>query len=134
MKYNEVSREVLGLRIKNLRIDLGMTQEELAKKAGYTHKSMIAAIEGGKTGIGMQKFSKIAEILGTTPQYLMGGTHREATDFLVTDTNVGNTVEIAPARTEHINPEVWEYALRIAELPIEEQHKIFSFIDFLSKE
>lgn len=62
----------IGQNILRLRKELGMTQEELAKKMGYTSKSSINKIEMGKSDIPQSKIAKFAEVLGTTPAYLMG--------------------------------------------------------------
>lgn len=61
-----------GLRIKNLRVNKGMTQDELAQKAGYTSRSSINKIELGLVDIPQSKIISIAEALNTTPAYLMG--------------------------------------------------------------
>lgn len=61
-----------GLRIKNLRVDKGMTQDELAQKAGYTSRSSINKIELGLVDIPQSKIISIAEALNPTPAYLMG--------------------------------------------------------------
>ena len=39
---------ILGDRVKKERIRLGMTQEELAKKAGYSSRTSINKIENGR--------------------------------------------------------------------------------------
>lgn len=41
--------------IKNRRKELGMTQSELAKKLGYTDKSMISKIENGSIDLPQSK-------------------------------------------------------------------------------
>ncbi|MCR5491950.1 MAG: helix-turn-helix domain-containing protein [Bacilli bacterium] len=43
--------KVLGDRIKKIRLDNNMTQQEFAEALGYTHKSMINKIETGQTDI-----------------------------------------------------------------------------------
>lgn len=58
--------------IKDRRIELGLTQAELAKKVGYSDKSMIAKIESGIVDITRNKIMQFADALGTTPAYLMG--------------------------------------------------------------
>mgnify|MGYP006069173695 CR=1 FL=1 len=60
-------------RIKTLREEKGITQDELATKLGYTSRSSIAKIESGKTDISQSKVKEIAEILNTTTSYLMDG-------------------------------------------------------------
>ena len=58
--------------IRQRRIELGMTQTDLAHKVGYSGKSMIAKIEAGMVDLGESKLSEIAEALRTTPSKLMG--------------------------------------------------------------
>lgn len=58
--------------IKNRRIELDLTQAELAKKLGYADKSMIAKIEKGVVDLSQSKIEAFAIALKTTPQELMG--------------------------------------------------------------
>ena len=62
----------VGENILILRKRLGWTQEELAIKMGYKSKSTINKIELGINDIPQSKVAKFAEVLGTTPGYLMG--------------------------------------------------------------
>ena len=59
-------------RIRERRIELGMTQEELAHILGYTSRSTVAKIEAGTNDIPQSKISDFAKALRTTPAYLMG--------------------------------------------------------------
>jgi transcriptional regulator with XRE-family HTH domain len=61
-----------GKRIKARRTELGMTQEELAKKIGYTSRSSINKIELDGRGLPQTKIVAIAKALNTTPAYIMG--------------------------------------------------------------
>ena len=61
-----------GNKIKSLRIALGMSQEDLAKKTGYTDRSSIAKIEQGKVNLYQDKIELFAKVLHVTPMYLMG--------------------------------------------------------------
>lgn len=58
--------------IRNRRIELGLTQEDLAKKIGYRSISTIAKIERGINDIPQSKIKAFAEALNTTPSQLMG--------------------------------------------------------------
>lgn len=62
----------LYTNIRNRRIELGMSQEELAQKMGYTSRSTIAKIEAGKNDIPQSKIQAFAVALNTTPGRLMG--------------------------------------------------------------
>lgn len=61
-----------GTRIKQKRLELNMTQDELARKVGYTSRSSINKIELGFVDLPQSKIAAIANALGTTPAYLMG--------------------------------------------------------------
>lgn len=62
----------VGERIKLLREGLGLSQEELAKLVGYQSRSSINKIELGLRDITPSKIKKLADVLQTTPSYLMG--------------------------------------------------------------
>lgn len=59
-------------RIRNLREGLGMTQDDLALKMGYTGKSSISKIESSGDKITLKKIEKIAPFLHTSKEYLLG--------------------------------------------------------------
>ena len=59
-------------RIKERRLELGLTVEDLAKKMGYKDKSSISKIENGKADIPQSKVMAFARALETTTAYLMG--------------------------------------------------------------
>lgn len=59
-------------QIKERRTQLGLTQEELAKKVGYTDRSSIAKIESGQVDLSQSKLEQFADVLGTTASELMG--------------------------------------------------------------
>lgn len=58
--------------IKSRRIELKMTQSELAKKLGYADKSMIAKIEKGSVDLPQSKIIAFADVLNVAPGDLMG--------------------------------------------------------------
>lgn len=62
----------MGARIRKLREAAGMTQEQLAKRMGYEHRSSITKIEKGQGGLSKDLILKFAEVLDTTPEYIMG--------------------------------------------------------------
>jgi transcriptional regulator with XRE-family HTH domain len=59
-------------RIRDLRIQYGMSQDDLAKAVGYKDRSMITKIEAGKVDISQKKILDFARVLNTTTGYLMG--------------------------------------------------------------
>ena len=66
--------DILSLykNIKAKRQELGLSQEELAKKVGYRDRTSIAKIETGKVDLSQSKIIEFANILGVTPSCLMG--------------------------------------------------------------
>ena len=69
----------LGDRVKKERIRLGMTQEELAKKAGYSSRTSINKIENGRPA-SLKVVHKLAKALNVSEWYLLGsddGTYSE---------------------------------------------------------
>lgn len=61
----------IGDRVRLLREQKGMTQEELATKLGYKSKSSVTHIEKGRD-IPRSMVVTLAKILDTTPAFLMG--------------------------------------------------------------
>ena len=62
----------IGARIKERRLELRLTQEELAERMGYKTKSAINKIELGINDVSQSKVKRFAEALHTTPAWLMG--------------------------------------------------------------
>lgn len=48
------------------------SQEELAKRMGYTDRSMIAKIEAGQVDLAESKIMAFAKVFGVKPSILMG--------------------------------------------------------------
>ena len=58
--------------IRKFRIEKELSQEELAKRVGYTGKSMVARIEAGQVDLAYSKILAFANALGVKPAVLMG--------------------------------------------------------------
>ena len=67
----------IGTRIKTLRTQCGMSQNELAQKMGYTSRTTISKIESGNIKITTEDVVKFAKSLNTTVPYLMGWNENE---------------------------------------------------------
>ena len=67
-------RKMLQLykNIKKRRLELQLTQTDLATKLGYADKSMIAKIEKGLVDLPQSKILAFADVLQTSPSDLMG--------------------------------------------------------------
>lgn len=66
--------EMLDLykNIKKRRLELNMSQQELAEAVGYKGKSMISQVEKGMVDLPESMIIKFADALYTTPSTLMG--------------------------------------------------------------
>ena len=88
----------VGERIKKRRIELGLTQEELAKRMGYKGKTSVCVAETKGDNVTTTKVEKFAKALDVSAKYLMGW---EDTD--------DNTTVIRDLYA-HIDPEIIEKA------------------------
>ena len=68
----EENQNILSLRIKKLRTDAGLTQEELAMKLGLKGKSSIANYESGKITPSDEIKIKLCKLFECSIDYLMG--------------------------------------------------------------
>ena len=75
----------IGERIKSRRLELKMTQEELANRLGYKSKTSINKIELGVQDPPQKKIAEFARALETDPAVLMGWQHIE--EFLERERN-----------------------------------------------
>lgn len=62
----------VGERIRDRRKEIGMSQEELCAKAGYTEKASISKIEKGQRRIPIDRLPAIASALSCSVAYLLG--------------------------------------------------------------
>jgi len=65
--------ETIYDRIKRLRVARNMSQDELARRVGYSGRSAISKVELGLRDITQTMMLKYAAALGTTPTYLIYG-------------------------------------------------------------
>ncbi|RAJ92240.1 helix-turn-helix protein [Larkinella arboricola] len=62
-----------GDRIKRLREDKKMSQDDLARLMGKKHRNVVGSWEKGKAEPSLSDIRKLAEILSTTTNYLIEG-------------------------------------------------------------
>ncbi len=126
----------IGERIRQRRIELNMTQDELAKRTGYKSRSSINKLEAART-LPSRKIEKMAAALECRPAYLMGWTdnpvdgpvakvlaaHRDPTSdverkrFDDSMTDEERTIIAALRDTDDRTRHLIEYMLKIGELP-----------------
>lgn len=59
-------------RIREKRLELSLSQTDLAKRAGYSDKTTISKFEHMGNDITMKQVKRVAEALGVSSAYLMG--------------------------------------------------------------
>lgn len=62
----------IGERIRARRVELSWSQRDLAARMGYSNHSTVGRVEAGKIDLPQSRIMQFAEVLGTTPRYLMG--------------------------------------------------------------
>ena len=75
----------IGERIKYRREQLGLSQDELARRLGYKSRSSINKIENDASGLPQSKIVAIANALQTTPSYIMGWQEEQKKNDAITD-------------------------------------------------
>lgn len=78
----------IGERMKERRVELGLSQEELAKRAGYKSRSSIQKLESSRN-LPLVKVEKMAKALNCSPAYIMGWE-----DDVPTDNDVLEHIEL----------------------------------------
>ena len=61
------AKKKYGWNLRTIRKAKGMSQDELAKRLGYTNRSSINKIETGRSSIPTDKIALTAEVLGVSP-------------------------------------------------------------------
>lgn len=62
----------IGDRIKQRRLELGMSQEELGKRLGWKSKSSVCKLETVENNLTLDRVKAVADALNTTSAFLMG--------------------------------------------------------------
>lgn len=76
MSTQQKPLDVLAQRIRAMRRERGMTQEELAQKTGFD-RTYISLVERGKRNISLLNLCRLAEALGVAPAALLEGVRNE---------------------------------------------------------
>ena len=112
----------IGDRIKQRRLELGLSQDEVAKKVGYQSRSSINKLESSRN-LPLTKVEMMAKALECSPGYLMGW---------VDDGSIIETAETDVALS-NMEKRLKEYALKLSNLPKDKQEHIMDLIDMLSE-
>ena len=97
----------MGLRIMELRKQQGLTQNELAERAGMNGQT-ISTAELGKKALRPENIVKLSRALGVSTDYLLTG-HRNGLDYTVIN-----------AKLEHAAPGIYDKIMRMIDLMLED--------------
>lgn len=111
----------IGERIRQKRLELGLSQDELARKCGYKSRSSINKIEIARD-MPLNKIELVAKALGCSPAYLMGW-EEEA------EPTKENAVTLASIMKDKA---LLNYIKKIMSLPAKKKEALYKYIDFLS--
>lgn len=114
-------------RVKELRKDLGLTQDKFGKKLGVT-KTAISSIEHGINGVTDQMFKSICREFNICEEWLRNGTgpmHPEIDE----DVEYGQIC----AELGVTDPMLKRFILNYGKLPEEDRKSFWSFINILVK-
>lgn len=67
-----MANNTLGKRIRQRRLELKLSQTQLAEITGYKDKTAISRIENGDNDLNQSKVKRFADALNTSPSYLVG--------------------------------------------------------------
>lgn len=76
----EVDYKIIGQRIREIRKKKGWSQERLSEEIDVA-VAYISRIERGDQ-VSLKRLAQISKVLGTTLEYLIGGTATEAPNYL----------------------------------------------------
>ena len=112
----------LGEKIKNRRTELGMSQEELARKVGYSSRSTIAKIEANINSIPQSNIETLAAALNISPVNLMGWAESESekSDAPLKEDDLSNVIIFDKG-------EIYD----VSALPPEGQEDLKKYLEFL---
>ncbi|MBR3552512.1 MAG: helix-turn-helix transcriptional regulator [Clostridia bacterium] len=105
-------------KIRFLREQKGLSQQELAEKVGYKTASAINKIELGLRDLNQTKIISFAKALNTTPSFLMGWSDEPVQQ---------KTPPIPDGKSELIN----EIIRELAALPQDKQQEVLRYIRFV---
>jgi transcriptional regulator with XRE-family HTH domain len=104
----------IGERIRIERLKKGLTQAELAKLCGFSHKTNVSRIEHSGNDVTTKQIKRISEKLGVSVAYLMG---YEDTDYILeTDNNEKILIEVYRNSDATQKENLLQYARMVADL------------------
>ena len=113
-------------RISNKRIELGYSQEDLAKKCGWSNRSSISHVESAGDHISLKKIQKIAKALNVSTSWLMGMDDSSETEKYINVIKDLKTYE----KTDYSKLTLSLVEDYIAQLDLDKLEELDAFIEF----
>lgn len=74
-------KDILASNLKRLRVSAGLSQEELADRAGL-HRTYVSSVERAQRNVSLENIFRLATAVGTAPEDLLKPIPNEAADEL----------------------------------------------------
>lgn len=78
-----VDTSTVGGRIKKLRLEQGLSQEQLGYALGMEGKCAIYGYESNRRGVSWDVLIELAKVLHTTPEYIMTGSEPDEDPYVI---------------------------------------------------
>lgn len=131
----EEAKKLFGMNLKKLRLEKGMSQEELAKKLGYKGRSAINKIETGVNDMPRDMVVRCAEVLGVSPLDLFFYEYLPDSDVHIpTQKDLLIDALDVTIKSESVRNAVHAILEESKSLPVSKLDQILSYIKFLKQE
>ena len=131
----EEAKKLFGMNLKKLRLEKGMSQEELAKKLGYKGRSAINKIETGVNDMPRDMVVRCAEVLGVSPLDLFFYEYLPDSDVHIpTQKDLLIDALDVTFKNESVRNAVHAILEESKSLPVSKLDQILSYIKFLKQE
>ena len=108
-------------RLKELRLEKGLTQEKLANKLGI-NRTTIAKIESGDRDLTLDHIQRMSAFFGVPYDYLLGKTNNR--------TNTIQVIDMTNSK-DGVTPIQMEVLKKIDDLNVKDLEQIMDYIDFI---
>jgi transcriptional regulator, XRE family len=83
----------IGMRLKNLRLDRGLTQDDVGRRVRVSKQTLYKYENDIVTNIPANKIEMLADVYGVTPAYIMGWKQSPTTDEFPTISPTGQKID-----------------------------------------
>ena len=131
----EEAKKLFGMNLKKLRLEKGMSQDEIAKKLGYKGRSAINKIETGVNDMPRDMVVRCAEVLGVSPLDLFFYEYLPDVDVHIpTQKDLLIDALDVTIKNESVRNAIHAILEESKSLPVSKLDQILSYIKFLKQE